>query len=187
MASNITLNPFDLVYNKLVDLVRKSPAVEIAVPRVQDNVVSVNQDALLASWADKDSEKSQRQILLYHSTIGGNLNFASNATQVLRSYRFLIRSERAPVFESISPIEFAILCVLVDSNYDNELRALDWHGQKFVKNIALTSFTSGDMDTERTGIVGWASIAEIQVLMMLPQTMLRQYARGEVIIKPESF
>lgn len=183
MVDTVLVNPFDLAYDKLVDICRRSEAIKYALGN-EKKFVSENERDGIRDWEAVITEDFLPDIRLNHSTVGGNLNMASNAAQIDREYNFLIRTEKKELSRSIHRVEWALLCALVDANYNVELRALEWAGQTFVKNIALTSFASGDMDTERTGLVGWASVCTIRMAMIFPQSSMKQFARGDVVTTP---
>jgi hypothetical protein len=173
------VNPFDLVYDKLIELTSRSAAVKNAIG---ENVISENSEDDVLRWEGKTKESELPDIRLNHSTIGGNLNLASNAAQIDREYNWLIRTENKTLSRSIHRIEWALLCALVDQNYDTTLRQLEWPiGHRFVKNVAMVSFASGDMDTERTGLAGWAAVCTIRLAMIFPQSSMRQFSLGDVL------
>ena len=168
-----------MVYDRLIEMVRNSAAIKMAIVDPTNNVHSENESEGVQIWERKESVIPD--LRLNHGTIGGNLNLASNTAQIDREYSWLIRTEKKELSRSIHRIEWALLCCLVDGNFENELRALQWAGQNFVKAVAMSGFSSGDLDTERTGLEGWAAVASIRLAMYFPQSSMRQFARGEVI------
>lgn len=176
-------DPFTLVYDNLLDIVKQSKGLEIIVASLRDKIISLNTKQGNNAIQSEPTAATLPEIILASNTVSGNFNFASNAVQITRLYQFLISTDAGALGETIYPLEWGISCAMVDAQYDVRLRELAWHNYKFVKALQLGAVTSGESNADANrGIQGWAAIWQLNVNMLFPQSMMRQFNQGAEII-----
>jgi hypothetical protein len=163
--------PFNLIYDALVDYARQSKGIGLSVVDSEVNVLSENEDG----W-EKFNQGSMSGAII-----------ASNAFEITRDYRFMGRAIQENK-QHFATLEWSLLCYFAALNYDDTLRKLQWNGFKFVRNAQITSFETGETDTEtnNTQITAWACVCTISVSMVIPLTMMIAFNNGAIVTEPET-
>lgn len=171
-------DPYTLVYDKLIDIMLSSAALQTAVPRLQHNLVNYNN--LKKPRKNELREGDLPEIQLVSASVNdSNLNIASNAVQIKRAYRILVSAGTGKLEDTIYKVEWALTCALCGANFHQELFDLQWFGDNFVRGVTLSQTTQGESDPAVNRMVqGWASVWEIQVHFLFQQTRMINFNKG---------
>lgn len=171
-------DPYTLVYDKLVEIMLSSAALQTAVPRLEHNLVNYNDLNKPRKTALREGDLPEIE-LVSGSANECNLNIASNAAQIKRSYRIQISAGTGTLEDTIYRVEWALTCALAGSNFHEELFALEWYGDRFVRGVTVTQATQGLSDpTINRDVRGWAAIWEINVHFLFNQLRMINFNNG---------
>lgn len=178
------VDPYTLVYNEICTLLRASVAVVTVAPRIDTTLIDFDKGHGQDQEKDALREADLPEVQVWQSTLSGNFNLASNAVEVVRSYRLVLFAGTGRIGATLNPLEFAITCALADANFRTALRVLAWHGQHFVKAVSFGSADSGTMEGRDRGIIGWAANWNFDIQMVFALNAMQQFNRGETVTDP---
>lgn len=162
-------NPFDLVYNKLWEILEKDT-------RFADSVRPANRIKFISR---EDSAKSSHSttsdypnVVLFAGAITGNLNNTSSSSKLSREYLWLI-SAGDYRYSELFAVEWAIIAGM--SVWCKELTTLKWMNELFVKVVRFIAGDTEKMEKQLkvAGLNGHVSIITIEVEMHFKTSDLR--------------
>ena len=155
------MNPFDMVYDALWQMLLSHPVFERDVKtgnRVRYDI-KTDRDPMKDTIAAGDLP----EVVLASDTVSGNLMQTSSTSMVTKRFSVLVSTGdfRAPILTSV---EWCIFTAL--TGWPERLGALTWKQQRFVKRVQLVSAQSGLSDAAANrNIKGWAAkwVAEVEM------------------------
>lgn len=155
-------NPFNLVHNKLWDMIERVPDV--------DDIVAKGNRIKYNSTVSRDIEKQRIQAAdvpeLSLVTEGGPVRMqnTSSTTMITRRWTWVIATGDKRLNEFLFPVEWMLIGALL--NWKSELTALEWDSQRFVHRCDVLDTLEGMTAQDRNrNMVGWSSLWRCEVEM----------------------
>lgn len=151
----MALTPFDILYQKLIELVNDKNLVRAGNFIEYDGAKSRPEKPGILS-ADVP------EIVLYMSNVRGNLHQSSSTVRLTTVWRFV---QSSGTYDSLisNAVNWGLLQIAVDWK-NNGLRDLVFKTRPFMQDIRLNTADSGQTEEARQrNIRGWVTIADFEI------------------------
>jgi hypothetical protein len=157
------MNPLSLVYDALFAMAAQHADIASLVkPRNLVTLETTDYDPVKLHVGENDKP----EILLSMDGMNLNLFSASNATELIKSFQWLVSTGdyNTPKFHQI---EWALICAM--AGWQTKLTSLVWppnSGRSFVTKCGVNNVREGWSDPDRNrGIKGWSAVWSCEVQM----------------------
>lgn len=158
----VTGNPFVKVFNALWTLLESDPEFTSRIKpgnRVKYNQ-PLNRDPIKQNITTDDTP----EFAISFTTGTANIPNTSSSSMIITTYQLIINTGDFRINEIANVISWIVACNI--ARWIDELTALTWKDETFVKRVSPTSIASGESDAIRNrGINGWIVLWTIDVEM----------------------
>ena len=173
----MSADPFVLVHNALFNAIKGSVAVQNVVTNFRKNVIAFN-ETKNNPVPDVTDESSLPQILQLASGNQTLLVASSTHCDVSKTYRLELNSGAHNVVNVLLPLEFALICTLLNLNFSGVLESLEWKSQTgWATDLEIVAVAEGRSNlVANRGIEGWTAIWDINLIMHLQRQDMIEFA-----------
>ena len=157
-------NPFALAHKATFQIIKDSGAVKAVVANHRKNLVEFNQAT--DPRRDMKDESDFMEVVQLASGGSTRLGFSSTGVEVTKTFDLEINTGSFDVESGLLTHEWALTCALLEANYGDALRLLEWEGKRFVRDVSISSVTEGLSNPEANrSIAGWSAVWQISITM----------------------
>jgi hypothetical protein len=155
------MNPFELVYSALWDLLLQHPHFQTVKA---GNKIRFDMKHDSAPLKPKLIAADLPELMLLIDATTANLRNTSNSSMCIRTFSWQVSSGDFRYTELMGKLEWALYCAMND--WPNRLGALQWKEKSFVKRANIVSAITGISNPEMNrNIQGWAALWRVEVEM----------------------
>lgn len=174
-------DPLTQINDELARSIQNAPAVKKAMGLAKKNVNAFNKTRANET-PDTLHESDVPNIELLHTGGPCQINFASNACNLMLDIQIGINSGDQQISKVMYPVLWAVFALVanaIDANPFAHMTALTWKGKPFCKDIEFQQVTAGQSDpTRNRGIKGWISICQIRFHLYFDKTDISAFVQG---------
>lgn len=173
-------DPFTLFHSKIGDIFKASVPLQTLIANIKKNYIDFAEgrnDPRKTNIAESDLPE------VVHIAVGSvpHLSFSSSGVEVRHQFRLEVNTGNFNIGDLYYPLEFAILGVMLQANFGQELRSLQWNGRRFVIDVGVSGIERGLSDSSNNrGISGWTGIWNIDSQMHFERADILAHYAGTI-------